>query len=146
MRTHFWNIVLSVFFALLVIISIAILSDAGRIFYSVPGRDLVLMALAIFRLVRLFTYDQITQFIRDWFSGAPEGSLRYTLDRLIHCPWCTGLWFSWMIITFYFASIYSWPVILILSLASLASFFQILANWIGWSAEYKKLETQQHTM
>jgi len=139
---HFWNIVLTVFFALLVIISIALLSDAGRIFYSVPERDLVLMALAIFRLVRLFTYDQITQFIRDWFAGAQEGTLRYTLGRLLGCPWCTGLWFSWLIVTFYFASIYSWPVILILSLAALGSFFQVLSNWVGWSAEAKKNEAQ----
>jgi len=145
MRTHFWNIVLSVFFALLVIISIALLSDAGRIFYSVPPRDLVLMALAIFRLVRLFTYDQITQFIRDWFVGSPEGTLSYALGKLITCPWCIGLWFSWMIVTFYFASIYSWPIILILSLAALGSFFQIVANWVGWSAEYKKNEVQRHS-
>jgi hypothetical protein len=142
MRFHFWNTTLSLFFALLVIVSIATLYASGRIFYSIPERDLILMALAIFRLVRLFTYDQITQFIRDWFVGAEQGTLRHTLGVLINCPWCIGLWFSWMIVTLYFSTIYSWPLILILSLAALASFFQILANWVGWNAEYKKLETK----
>lgn len=142
MRFHFWNTVLSLFFAFIVLVSIAVLNGQGRIFYTIPVRDLVLMALAIFRLIRLFTYDQITQFIRNWFAGAQEGSLRHALGVLINCPWCIGLWFSWMIVTLYFSTIYSWPIILILSLAALASVLQILSNWIGWSAEVKKLEAQ----
>ena len=143
MRIHFWNTVLSLFFALLVIISLKLLSDAGRIYYGIPVRDLVLMALAIFRLVRLFTYDGITKFIRDWFVDARVDSFRHTLGVLINCPWCTGLWFSWVIVTFYFSSLYSWPVILILSLAAIASFIQVLTNWVGWNAEAKKLEVQR---
>lgn len=143
MRFHFWNTALSLFFALLVITSIAWLSDAGRIYYDIPVRDLVLMALAIFRLIRLFTYDRITQFIRDWFVGKEKDSFLDTLGVLINCPWCIGLWFSWMVVTFYFASIYSWPIILLLSLAALASVFQVISNWIGWNAEYRKIETQR---
>lgn len=142
MKIHFWNTALSLFFAILVIASIGILSAQGRIFYDISVRDLILMALAIFRLIRLFTYDHITKFMRDWFVGAEENSLRHTLGVLINCPWCIGLWFSWAIITFYFGSIYSWPVILLLALSSLASFFQVVSNWVGWNAEYKKLEAQ----
>ena len=142
MRIHFWNTVLSLFFAFLIVVSIVMLSDAGHIFYAVPVRDLVLIALAIFRLVRLFTYDHITAFIRDWFAGAEPNTLRHTLGVLINCPWCIGLWFSWAVVTFYFATVYSWPVILILSMAALASVFQIISNWFGWSAEKKKLEAQ----
>ncbi|MES2225994.1 MAG: DUF1360 domain-containing protein [Patescibacteria group bacterium] len=142
MRIHFWNVVLSLFFILLIIISIGWLSATHRIFYDVPVRDMVLIALATFRLVRLFTYDHITKFIRDWFVGASEGSLGQTLGALLACPWCTGLWFGFVMVFFYFASIYSWPVILILSVASVASLLQVLANWIGWSAEAKKMEVQ----
>ena len=143
MRIHFWNTILSLFFAFLIVVSIVMLSNAGRIFYTVPVRDIVLIALAVFRLVRLFTYDKITQFIRDWFVGAQPNTLRDTLGVLINCPWCIGLWFSWALVTFYFASVYSWPLILILSIAALGSLFQIIANWIGWSAEAKKIEVQR---
>lgn len=142
MRIHFWNTTLSIFFAFLVVVSIAILTQNNRIFYTVPVRDIVLISLAVFRLVRLFSYDQITKFIRDWFVDARPDTLRHSLGVLINCPWCIGLWFSWAVVTFYFASVYSWPVILILSLAALGSFLQVLANWIGWSAEAKKLEAQ----
>lgn len=143
MRFHFWNTVLSLFFAFLVVLSVSLLSSAGRIFYTVPERDLFLMALAIMRLTRLFTYDHITEFIRNWFVGARPNTLRHTLGVLINCPWCLGLWFSWVIVTLYFSTVYSWPIILILSLAALGSIFQILANWIGWSAEHRKLKTQE---
>lgn len=142
MRIHFWNTVLSLFFAFLVIVSISLLAKQERIFYDVPVRDIILLSLAIFRLIRLFTYDQITQFIRDWFVGATPNSLCHSLGVLINCPWCVGLWFSWATVTFYFASIYSWPIILVLALAAVASFIQILSNWVGWSAEYKKLKAK----
>lgn len=140
MRIHFWNFFLTLFYALLVIAAVGYLASVGRIFYDIPVRDLILIALAIFRLTRLFTYDVIMQFVRNWFVGAEPNTLRHTLGILVNCPWCTGLWFSLVVLFFYFATIYSWPVILILALASLASFFQILANWVGWSAEKKKLE------
>lgn len=145
MRIHFWNFFLTLFYALLVIAAVGYLVSVGRIFYEIPVRDLLLIALAIFRLTRLFTYDVIMQFVRNWFVGAEQNTLRHTLGTLINCPWCTGLWFSLVVLFFYFATIYSWPVILILALASLASFFQILANWVGWSAEKKKLEVAMMT-
>ncbi|CAN5725482.1 hypothetical protein BH11PAT2_BH11PAT2_06410 [soil metagenome] len=143
MRIHFWNLFLSLFFVLLVVVGFAYLGSVGRIFYDISIRDLLLMALAIFRLVRLFSYDIITKFVRDWFVGAPKDSFKDTLGTLINCPWCTGLWFSFLVVFFYFATIYSWPVILILSLAALGSIFQVIGNWIGWSAEAKKLEVQK---
>ncbi|MEO6536909.1 MAG: DUF1360 domain-containing protein [Candidatus Paceibacterota bacterium] len=142
MRIHFWNLFLSLFFALLVIVGFAYLAGQNRIFYDISIRDLILMSLAIFRLVRLFSYDLITKFIRDWFVGAPKDSFRDTLGALVNCPWCTGLWFSFIVVFFYFATIYSWPIILVLSLAAVGSLFQVLSNWIGWSAEAKKLEVQ----
>jgi hypothetical protein len=141
-RIHTWNLIFSAFFAVLVIYSIWWLAASRLIFYDIPVRDLVLISLAIFRLVRLFSYDVITQFIRDWFVGARENSFGHTLGALLNCPWCTGLWFSWFVVFFYFALPYSWPVIIILALAGVASLIQVLSNWIGWSAELKKLEAK----
>ena len=102
---------------------------------------LALMALAVFRLVRLTTYDIITQFVRDWFVGADPRTLPGTLGALINCPWCTGLWYAFIVAFAYFATPYSWFVIFVLALAALGSFFQVLANLIGWHAEGKKRET-----
>lgn len=143
MRIHFWNTFFSLFFATLVVLGTAWLFAMDRVFYDIPARDLVLITLAVFRLVRLFTYDVITQFIRDWFKDATPRTLSHTLGALINCPWCTGLWFSFLTVFFYFATVYSWPVILVLALAASASFLQLIANSVGWSAELKKIQAQR---
>lgn len=133
---------MSLFFAVLVVIGIAWLDAAGRLASFIPLTDFVLMALAIYRLVHLFTYDRITAFIREWFVGFDETSFAGTLGHLINCPWCTGLWFAFVVVFFYFATPYAWYLILILALSSLASFLQVLTNLIGWSVEVKKREAQ----
>jgi hypothetical protein len=142
MRIHFWNFVLSLFYAGLVCSGIYWLTMTGRLYADVPIMALVLMTLAIFRLVRLFCYDIITKFIRDWFAGAKKNSLNHTISELLNCPWCTGLWFSFIIVFFYFATPYAWPLILILGLGAAASFLQVFANLIGWHAEGKKRQVQ----
>lgn len=142
MRIHFWNLTLTLFYAVVVLLGVWWLATNRLIFYDVPVRDLILISLATFRLVRLFSYDVIMQFVRDWFKDARPDSFLHTLGALINCPWCTGLWFSFLVVFFYFATPYSWPVILVLALAAFASLFQVFANYLGWSAELKKLEAK----
>jgi hypothetical protein len=137
-RNHFWNLLLTVFFAGMVSYGIWYLVMTGGFARNVALGDFFLMALAVWRLTRLFTYDAIMKFVRDWFVGAKPSSLRGTLHTLINCPWCTGLWFAFFVVFFYFATPYAWPVILILAVAAVGSFFQILSNFVGWSAELRK--------
>lgn len=142
MRIHPWNTLLSIFFAALMLYGIWWLVVTHRFFYPLPVMDLFLIIFAIFRLIRLFTYDVITKFIRDWFVNAREDSFAYTLGMLINCPWCTGLWFSFLVVFSYFATPYAWPVILILAVAGLASFVMTFSNLIGWMAEGRKLDVR----
>ncbi|HYE23050.1 MAG TPA: DUF1360 domain-containing protein [Candidatus Paceibacterota bacterium] len=139
MRIHFWNLAFSIFFAVLVLMASSWLLQTGKIALGITFGNFILMALAIFRLVRLFTYDHITDFIRAWFRTSPPESLLGTMGALLNCPWCTGLWFSFLVVFFAYATPLAWPVILILALAALASFIQIFSNLIGWHAEAKKL-------
>lgn len=137
----FWSIFFSLFFAALLFLGVDWLVANERITW-LSLEELFILALAIFRLIRLFTYDLITQFIRDWFVNVRPDSFASTLGSLINCPWCIGLWFSFFVVFFYFATPYAWPIILILALAGLASIFQITANLIGWHAEGKKLDVK----
>lgn len=138
MKNAFWSIVYGLFFVLLVFIGTGWLVETGMLGRYVSLGDFLLMTLAVFRLVRLVSYDVITQFIRDAIKNAPHGTFVGTFSQLIHCPWCTGLWFSFFVVFFYFATPIAWPIILILALAGVAAIIQLLANLIGWSAEYKK--------
>jgi len=138
MRNAFWNVLFGVFFAALVLIGTDWLLREGLLARHISVGDFVLMALAIFRLIRLASYDVITQFIRTAVAGKDPGTFVGTFAQLINCPWCTGLWFSFFVVFFYFASAIAWPIILILALAGIATFFQVLSNLVGWHAEGKK--------
>lgn len=142
MKFHVWYTVLSLFFIALAAVAYAWLAAAGRLAAFVPAGDFFIMALATMRLTRLATYDIITAFIRDWFAGAPPESLRGTLGALLNCPWCMGLWFALVVAFAYFATPVAWYVILVLALSAVATFVQLAANWIGYSAEVKKKEAQ----
>lgn len=138
MKSALWNCLFGAFFALVVLWGSSWLVSSGLLARYVPLADFLLMALATFRLIRLASYDVITKFIRDAVERAPEGTFAGTFSALIHCPWCTGLWFAFFVVFFYYATPIAWPIILILALAGLASLFQVAANLIGWNAEGKK--------
>ena len=142
MKLHAWHTFFLVFYVALAWAAYAWLSSLELLGGWIPLSDAALITLAIFRLVRLASYDVITQFVRDWFAGADPASLRGTLATLVNCPWCTGLWFSLIIVFAYFLTPIAWYAIVVLALSAAASFLQLLANLIGWSAEVKKKEAQ----
>ncbi len=138
LRKHFWNIALTIFFVALVLGGVGYLASIHAFYRTVGIPDVLLMTLATWRMTRLFTYDAITKFIRDWFVDARPETLAGTLYTLLTCPWCTGLWFAATAVFFYFATPYAWPILLILAIAALGSYLQVLSNLTGWTAEYKK--------
>lgn len=139
-----WNLFFTVFFVWLLTMSFFWLSDQGLLIADIPAFHLVLLSIATFRLVRLFTYDHIMEPIRSWLSGFQERTFLGTGAALLKCPWCTGMWFAFLAYVGY-AAIPNvvLPVALILSIAGVASLFQLLANLIGWSAEEKKQRVER---
>ncbi len=155
----FWNFVFSLFFGILFGTAMFFLYRWGRLPTSMPLFDFFLIALATFRLTRLFVYDKITQFVRDWFlvkevrageggelivirSSYVSGPLR-TISELLACPWCFGIWAAFVVLFFYALTPLSWFPILLLAVAGVGSFIQIVANMIGWKAEHSKKEVQR---
>lgn len=138
MKFHFWNFFFLVFFVAFATAGYLWLEDNGRLGGRFPLTDFFLIALASQRLVRLFAYDHVTEFIRNWFAVADSRSLLGTMGALLGCPWCTGLWFALVLTFFYFATPIAWYAILVLAISSIATFFQLIASFVGWSTELKK--------
>lgn len=129
---YFWNFIFSIFFVFLVFLSVYYLRSVGRLPYRIPVFDFIFLALATYRLIRLFVYDSVTNFIRDHFrkySSGPGKTIWYLLD----CPWCTGVWMALVVAFFYFATPLAWFPILILAIAGTATFIQITILKIGQS-------------
>lgn len=156
----FWYILFSLFFVGLIALGTWILYRAhGFLPEYVELFDFLLIILATFRLTRLFVYDKILQFFRDWFSErreiiadtgdvviervTPPRGPRRTMSELLGCPWCAGMWFGAFVAFFYFLTPFAWFFIFILAVGGVATLVQIGANLIGWHAEYKKIETKR---
>jgi len=105
----------------------------------------VLLALASFRLTRLFVFDKITEFIRNPFFNEVEEEneqgvkevyylpketpIKKFFGELLSCYWCTGIWSSTgLVLIFYLLPTYSKPVILVLAIAGLASILESIVQ------------------
>jgi len=149
---YFWNIVFALLFLAFIITGGIILeSEAYRPMTDVTVFEFVILALATFRLTRLFVYDKITAFFREQFYDVvelktkrylekPARGPRRTLADLLSCPWCTGVWFAATVVFFYYLTPYAWYPILFLAIAGVATTLQLLANMIGWQAEKLKMD------
>jgi hypothetical protein len=131
-----------------------------RVPVSITLADFVLLSLASFRLIRLFTYDQVMRAVRDLFVEKREivdehGQIlvirrkvhtgaRRSLGDLFSCPWCIGMWVSFFVVLLYFLFPPIKYVVLILALAGVASSIQIVMNGIGSKAEFYKRENNIH--
>ncbi|HEU4677457.1 MAG TPA: DUF1360 domain-containing protein [Candidatus Paceibacterota bacterium] len=147
---YFWNVIFLIFFVVLVFLGTVILeSEAWKPLSDLTMTDYVLITLASFRIIRAVLYDKIFAFFREQFYDAkevrgkvilvkPESGPRRTLAELLSCPWCFGIWSAAMVSFFYLLSpVFFYPVLFI-ALAGVASFLQILSNYIGWKAEEAK--------
>lgn len=156
---NLWNFLFSLLFLGLLGGSFFLLShNLETLPRSISFPDFLLLALATFRLTRLFVYDKITLWFRSLFLDSRESVLegvsyiertkplrgpRRTISDLLACPWCISVWFALLLSTLYFLAPWSWYVILVLAISSIATLLQLFANLLGWSAEYKKLATEE---
>lgn len=134
----FWHFFSSIVFVALTIILIYHLIAAQEVRYSIPLYDFFILIMATFRLVRLFTYDSVTDFIREYLGQFPNG-FRKNLSDLINCPWCTGMWMSLLSVFLYFDVPNSWIFLLIMALAGTGTFIQIAIWKIGLEKEITNL-------
>ena len=126
----FWNFSFTVLFLLLAASAVVFFKTQNIIPKQIAPFTFFIISLATFRLIRLFVYDSVTSYIRDYLAKFEHGP-RKTLSNLISCPWCTGVWMALLIGFFYFATPFSWFPIFILALAGAGSFIQITINRIG---------------
>jgi len=127
---YFWNFAYSALFVLLVAFSLLYLKSLGQLPNKITAFNFVLLSLATFRLVRLFVYDSVTNFIRDHFAKYTRGPGK-TVANLLDCPWCTGVWMALAVAFFYFLTPLAWYPLFILAIAGTATFIQITILKIG---------------
>jgi hypothetical protein len=108
----------------------------------VPGDldivDVLVLALATFRLAHLFTDDKIFDFVRALVfdrSGSrltkAERGWRRVACELFECLWCAGLWSALIVVTAYFLGAWGVFVDILLAVAGAAALLQLLGRAIA---------------
>jgi len=130
-RLGYWHFGSSLFFIFLVGFLIYIFESSGKSIKDISLFDFFLLSFATFRIIRLFTYDSVMDFVRNFFERKKDGGPMETLSQLIHCPWCTGIWAALFVATIYFLTPFSRFFIFVLALAGIGSYLQIIIWKIG---------------
>ena len=101
--------------------------------------DITIMSLATFRIIRLITFDKIFSFARVMFMDTlpdgtevkPAGGFRRAAAELMECFWCTGVWVGLFVLVLYMLTPIGRFGALILAIAALGSFFQVVSRRVG---------------
>jgi len=152
---YFWSFVFATFFVILLIMGVIILETEARIpLAELALVDYVLITLATWRLTRLFVYDSITKFIREQFWEVkkigkgyqlekPKVGPRRVLAESFECPWCVSVWVAATVTFFYLLTPYALFPVILLAIAAVATFLQLLANLVGQRAEQLKCQNER---
>mgnify|MGYP001067792613 CR=1 FL=1 len=145
---YFWNIIFMLFYLALATMGIIILESEAHLLYTdLNLLDIVLMALAAQRLIRLFVYDTMTKFFREQFYDAkvtkagkvtlykPATGPRRTLCDLMSCPWCFGMWASSTVVFFYMLTPLAYIPVLILAVSTIATMLQNFSRFLYTHSE-----------
>ncbi len=130
---YLWSFAFSIFFLLLLLGAMVFLDEALPTSLSeLMWFEYVLLALATWRLTRLFGKDHITTFLREQFYTVREQDGTMVLDKpasgprriladLFGCPWCLSLWSALVVSFFYLLhEIFFYPILL-LALSAVAA-------------------------
>jgi hypothetical protein len=152
-----WNLFFIVFFAVVATLFYYALLRTNKLPSSIGIFDFIIMSLAIFRMIRLFVYDNIFLFLREglmdkmisitgeekvYFVESSSPLLR-TLYKLALCPWCMGVWIALCSMFVFYMYPATYFLFLVLAVSALATLLQLLANNIGWRAEHTKITTEK---
>lgn len=90
--------------------------------------DMVLLSLSCYRISRMLVYEKIFSLIRFYISTNSDKALIGSINNLITCPWCTGVWVALFVFDVYYLVPFGNYLIYILSIAAIASPLVVLSN------------------
>jgi hypothetical protein len=138
---HVWNAGIFVLFPIVLVLLYRFFDSSGALqtFFSLTIFDILILSFATLRLIRLITRDRVFSFGRViFYNTSPDGTMtkppkgfRRAIADLIECPWCVGIWAALLLTALYVASPLGRFFAVILTIAALGSFFQIVSRRIA---------------
>jgi len=140
-QQKFWNFMATIFYMLLLVLLGLGLKYKGIDIKQVRIWEFFVIATASYRLTRIFVFDKIFKFFRDFIRSRSKLYVFYVLKEILSCPWCAGVWMALVNVSIYFLVPFGNLFVYLLAIAGIASFLVLLVNYLGLSVEEK-----QHTV
>ena len=138
---HIWNALIFILFPIAIVGAYMLIDRSVGInnMNNVSAFDIIIMILATWRIVHLISFDKIFGFARSVFMNVledgteakPEKGFRRAIAELIECLWCTGVWVALSVLVLYIVTPLGRFGALILAIAALGSFMQVISRRIG---------------
>jgi len=132
---NFWSVF--VFFAAIAVAGF-FLDQKSIDIRDLSLKEAVLVILASYRMTRILVFEKIFKYLRDVLKRRENLYLIGTLNSIVTCPWCAGVWVTLIIIVFYYLVPYGTLLVYVLALAGLASMVILSSNLLHMYTERRQ--------
>jgi Protein of unknown function (DUF1360) len=132
---NFWSVF--VFFGAIVLVG-HFLKKEGIDIQDLTLKEAVLVILASYRMTRILVFEKIFKYFRDVLKKRENLYVIGTVNSMVTCPWCAGVWVTLIIIVFYFLVPYGDLLVYVLALAGLASMVILISNLLHMYTERRQ--------
>jgi Protein of unknown function (DUF1360) len=101
-------------------------------------KEAVLVILASYRMTRILVFEKIFKYVRNVLKKREGLYVIGTLNSIITCPWCAGVWVTLIIIVFYYLIPYGTLLVYVLALAGLTSIVILISNLLHMYTERRQ--------
>jgi hypothetical protein len=130
-KQYLWNFTsIFVYFGLVVLVGY-IMKECGYNIREISNRDLIILTLASYRLTRIVVFEKIFKYARDFIRSNNKFYFFSTLQFIVTCPWCAGVWMVLVMIAFFYLIPYGDLLAYALAIAGMASFIVQTVNYMG---------------
>lgn len=132
---NFWSAF--VFFGMVVLFGY-LMQKKGVNIKEITVKESIIIVLASYRLTRILVFEKIFKYFRDVLKRREDLYLLGTLNSIITCPWCAGVWVTLAIIVFYYLVPFGSLLVYVLALAGIASLVILYSNMLHMRTERKQ--------
>ena len=128
LKEKFFNFLSTLIYLIAVGLSVYLLRIIHFTAEKISVFDLVVISLATFRLARMVVYEKVFGLIRYGVAQFLKYPFFRSLNNLITCPWCTGIWSALLLFDIYYLVPFGSYLIYFLAIAAIASPLVVLSN------------------
>jgi hypothetical protein len=121
LREKYFNVGSAFFFLLCIGGSVYTINAFGKSISQLGWSDTILLSLATYRLARMIVYEKVFSLFRYFIGKKISSPLGMSLNYLITCPWCTGVWVALFLFDIYFLVPYGNILVYLLAIAGIAT-------------------------